>query len=149
MVLDLGANIECNDQNLVDFAELGSALLNLYSDQTPKVSLLNVGSEEIKGTELLKKTSERLKNLSSKENFIYNGYIEGNDIMSGNSNIIVTDGFTGNIALKTAEGTAKFITNNLKISLTENLFSKISLIFSYNIDLLNDKNQLSLFLHDF
>ncbi len=132
VVLDLGANIECNDQNLVDFAELGSALFkSLYSDQKPKVSLLNVGSEEIKGTELLKKTSERLKNLSSEENFIYNGYIEGNDIMSGNSNIIVTDGFTGNIALKTAEGTAKFITKNLKMSLTENLFSKISLIFSY------------------
>ena len=132
VVLDLGANIECNDQNLVDFAELGSALYkSLYPDKKPKVSLLNVGSEEIKGTEILKTASKKLRSLSSEDNFIYNGYIEGNYIMSGNSNVIVTDGFTGNIALKTAEGTAKFITKNLKKSLTENLISKLSLIFSY------------------
>ena len=132
VVLDLGANIECNDQNLVDFAELGSALFkSLFPNEKPKVSLLNVGSEEMKGTEMLKTASNRLKNLSSEDNFIYNGYIEGNDIMSGHSNIIVTDGFTGNIALKTAEGTAKFITKNLKLSLTENIITKFSLIFSY------------------
>ena len=64
-------------------------------------------------------------------NFIFNGYIEGNRIMDGNSNVIITDGFTGNIALKTAEGTAKFITDSLKKSLTENLFTKISVLFSY------------------
>ena len=132
VVLDLGANIECNDQNLVDFAELGSALFkSLFPGEKPKVSLLNVGSEEIKGTEMLKSASKRLRSLSSEENFIYNGYIEGNNIMTGDSNVIITDGFTGNIALKTAEGTAKFITNNLKKTLTENIFSKLSLIFSY------------------
>ena len=132
VVLDLGANIECNDQNLVDFAELGSALYkSLYPNDIPKVSLLNVGSEEIKGTEMLKIASKRLKHLASDENFKYQGYVEGNNIMSGNSNVIVTDGFTGNVALKTAEGTAKFITKNLKKSLTKNLFTKLSLIFSY------------------
>ena len=132
VVLDLGANIECNEQNLVDFAELGSALFkSLFPNEKPKVSLLNVGSEEIKGTELLKATSKRLRNLSSDENFIYKGYVEGNNIMSGETNVIVTDGFTGNIALKTAEGTAKFITQNLKKSLTKNIITKISLIFSY------------------
>jgi glycerol-3-phosphate acyltransferase PlsX len=132
VVLDLGANIECNEQNLVDFAELGSALFkSLFPNEKPKVSLLNVGSEEIKGTEMLKVASKRLKDLSSNDNFIFNGYVEGNNIMSGDSNVIVTDGFTGNIALKTAEGTAKFIISNLKKSLTENLFSKFSLIFSY------------------
>ena len=132
VVLDLGANIECDDQNLVDFAELGSALFkSLYPNEKPKVSLLNIGSEEIKGTEMLKIASKRLRDLSSEDNFIYKGYIEGNNIMSGDSNVIITDGFTGNIALKTAEGTAKFITKNLKKSLTENLFSKISIIFSY------------------
>ena len=132
VVLDLGANIECNDQNLVDFAELGSALFkSLFPNIKPKVSLLNVGSEEIKGTEMIKTASKRLKDLSSEENFIYNGYIEGNNIMKGESNVIVTDGFTGNVALKTAEGTASFITKNLKKSLTENFISKISLIFSY------------------
>jgi glycerol-3-phosphate acyltransferase PlsX len=127
VVLDLGANIECNEQNLIDFAELGSALFkSLFPKEKPKVSLLNVGSEEIKGTEILKVASKRLKELSSEENFIYKGYIEGNNIMSGESNVIVTDGFTGNIALKTAEGTAKFISKNLKNSL-----SILSLIFSY------------------
>ena len=132
VVLDLGANIECNEQNLVDFAELGSALFkSLFPNIKPKVSILNVGSEEIKGTEMIKAASKRLKDLSSEENFIYNGYIEGNNIMKGESNVIVTDGFTGNVALKTAEGTASFITKNLKKSLTENFISKISLIFSY------------------
>ena len=132
IVLDLGANIECNDQNLIDFAELGSALYkSLYPSDKPKVSLLNIGSEEIKGTEILKTASKRLKELSNEDNFSYEGYIEGNEIMSGNSNVIVTDGFTGNIALKTAEGTARFITKNLKNSLTENIFTKLSLIFSY------------------
>ena len=132
VVLDLGANIECNEKNLVDFAELGAALhKSLYKDEKQKVSLLNIGSEEMKGTEILKSASKILQKISSEENFIYNGYIEGNNIMSGDSNIIITDGFTGNIALKTAEGTAKFITNNLKKSLTENIFSRISLIFSF------------------
>ena len=132
VVLDLGANIECNDQNLIDFAELGSALYkSLFPNDLPKVSLLNVGSEEMKGTEMLKTASKRLRDLSSEDNFIYNGYIEGNNIMTGESNVIITDGFTGNIALKTAEGTAKFITKNLKETLSENLFTKISLIFSY------------------
>ncbi len=132
IVLDLGANIECDEDNFVDFAELGSALFkSLFPNEKPKVSLLNIGSEEIKGTEILKKAFRKLTRLSNDNNFIFNGYIEGNEIMKGETNVIVTDGFTGNIALKTAEGTAKFITDNLKKSLTKNLFTKISLIFSY------------------
>ena len=132
VVLDLGANIECNEVNLIDFAELGSALYkSLYPSDKPFVSLLNVGSEEIKGTETLKKAYKKLSELSSENNFIFKGYIEGNRMMTGESNVIVTDGFTGNVALKTAEGTAKFITDNLKKSLTENLISKFSLIFSF------------------
>jgi len=131
VVLDLGANIDCSENNLIEFAELGSALYkSLFPKKKPIVSLLNVGSEEIKGTEILKNTYKKIKDLKDK-NFIFDGYIEGNKIMSGNSNVIITDGFTGNIALKTAEGTAKFITDNLKESLTSNFFSKISLIFSY------------------
>ena len=132
VVLDLGANIECSEDNLVDFAELGSALYkSIFPEDKPIVSLLNIGSEEIKGTEILKNAFKKLSSLSSENNFKFNGYIEGNKIMSGDSNVIVTDGFTGNIALKTAEGTAKFITDNLKKSLTENFLSKLSLIFSY------------------
>jgi phosphate acyltransferase len=132
VVLDLGANIDCNESNLVDFAELGSALYkSLFPNEICKVTLLNVGSEEIKGTDVLKSAYKKLKNLSNENNFIFKGYSEGNTIMTGESNVVVTDGFTGNIALKTAEGTAKFITDNLKKSLTENFFSKISLLFSY------------------
>ena len=132
VVLDLGANIECNEDNLADFAELGSALYrSLHPKEQPLVSLLNVGSEEIKGTEVLKKTYKKLSSLSNENNFIFKGYIEGNKITDGDTNVIVTDGFTGNIALKTAEGTAKFITDNLKKSLSENILSKLSLIFSY------------------
>ena len=142
VVLDLGANIECDDKNLVDFAELGSALYkSLFPKNLPKVSLLNVGSEEIKGTEILKSAYKKLKHLSGENNFIFKGYSEGNTIMSGFSNVIVTDGFTGNVALKTAEGTAKFIIDNLKKSLTENIFAKISLLFSY-FSLKNFKKKL-------
>ena len=142
IVLDLGANIECNEKNLIEFAELGSALhKSLFLKEKPKVSLLNIGSEEIKGTDILRAASKKLHQLSSEDNFIYKGYIEGNNIMNGDSNVIVTDGFTGNIALKTAEGTAKFIISNLKKSLTENFFTKISLIFSF-FSLKKFKNKL-------
>jgi len=132
VVLDLGANIECDENNLIDFSKMGAALYKaIFPNQKPYVGLLNIGSEEIKGTETLKKAYPILKKLSSENNFIFNGYIEGNKLMEGDTNIIVTDGFTGNIALKTAEGTAKFITDSLKNSLTENIFTKISILFSY------------------
>ena len=132
VVLDLGANIECDEKNLIDFSEMGAALFkSLFPNQKPLVSLLNIGSEEIKGTEVLKKAHGKLKILSNENNFLFQGYIEGNKLMEGETNVIVTDGFTGNIALKTAEGTAKFITDSLKNSLKENIFSKISILFSY------------------
>ncbi len=132
IVLDLGANIECDENNLIEFAEMGSALQkSLFPNVESKVALLNVGSEEIKGTEIIKKTYNKLKEISKSGDFVFNGYIEGNKIPDGNSNVIITDGFTGNIALKTAEGTAKFITDNLKKSLSENFISKFSILFSY------------------
>ena len=132
VVMDLGANIECDEKNLIDFSELGSALYKaIFPDKTPCVALLNIGSEEIKGTEMIKKTYLKLKELGKNDNFIFNGYIEGNKLMDGDANVIITDGFTGNIALKTAEGTARFITDSLKQSLSENIFSKLSVIFSY------------------
>lgn len=132
VVLDLGANVECDDKNLIDFSEMGAALYKaLFPSDTPKVALLNIGSEEIKGTEILKKAYPKLKEISKYGDFEFNGFIEGNEITHGLSNVIVTDGFTGNIALKTAEGTAKFITDSLKKSLMSNIFAKISIIFSF------------------
>ena len=132
VVLDLGANIECNEDNLIDFSEMGAALYKSVSNKDlPKVGLLNIGSEEIKGTEILKKTYSKLKDVSKFGDFEFKGYIEGNKIYDGDVNVIITDGFSGNIALKTAEGTAKFLTDSLKKSLTENILSRISIIFSY------------------
>ena len=126
VVLDLGANIECNEKNLIDFACMGSALFkSLFRIDKPKIALLNIGLEENKGNDVLKKTFSILKNENLK-NFEFMGYIEGNHIMDGNVDVIVTDGFTGNIALKTAEGTAKFITKNFKNSL-----NNLSLLISY------------------
>ncbi len=121
VVLDLGANIECNEKNLVDFSVMGSALYkSLFNNKIPKIALLNVGLEEIKGSDVLKKTFATLKK-NKNNNFIFDGYIEGNQLMDGNIDVVVTDGFTGNVALKTAEGTANFITSGLKKSL--NIFS--------------------------
>ncbi len=132
VVLDLGANIECNEKNLIDFSEMGAALYqSLYPNDKPKVALLNIGSEEIKGTELLKSTYSKLKILDEMGDFKFNGYIEGNHITKGDCNVIVTDGFTGNVALKTAEGTANFLTDNLKKALSGNIFSKISSLLTY------------------
>jgi len=126
VVLDLGANIECDEKNLLDFSIMGSALFkSLFNIKTPKVALLNVGLEENKGNDVLKKTFSILKNSKTK-NFEFCGYIEGNHIMDGNVDVVITDGFTGNIALKTAEGTANFITKNLKKSL-----NKLSILLSY------------------
>ena len=126
VVLDLGANIECNEKNLVDFSIMGSSLFkSLYPNDDAVVALLNVGSEELKGNNIIKKAYQDLQNIKNK-NFRFNGYIEGNNIMDGEVNVIVTDGFTGNIALKTAEGTANFIVKEFKESMTSNILGKLS-----------------------
>ena len=136
VVLDLGANIECDVKNLLDFTSMGAALSkSLFYNKCPKISLLNIGLEEIKGSEILKKTFSILKKQES-NNFEFSGYIEGNHIMDGNVDVIITDGFTGNVALKTAEGTANFITRNLKKSL-----NKLSVLLSYK-QLMNFRNKL-------
>tara|TARA_Y100000741_G_C18138809_1_gene512221 strand:- start:240 stop:890 length:651 start_codon:yes stop_codon:yes gene_type:complete len=133
VVLDLGASIDCSEKNLVDFSSMGSALHKaLYPNENPNVAILNIGSEEIKGHEIIKKAYEILNSKNNK-NYNFNGYIEGNELMDGKSNVIITDGFTGNVALKTAEGTANFITSELKKSMTSSLMGKFA-------SLLNVKN---------
>ena len=118
VVLDLGANIECSAKNLVDFSIMGASLYkSLYPSKVPNVALLNIGSEELKGNEIIKETFQKLNEKKS-NNFIFSGYIEGNELMNGEVNVIVSDGFTGNVALKTAEGTANFITGELKKALS-------------------------------
>ena len=130
VVLDLGANIECSSKNLIDFSIMGSSLFkSLFPNSVSRVALLNIGSEEIKGHEIIKETYQKL---NQKENldFEFKGYIEGNQLMNGDVNVIVADGFTGNVALKTAEGTANFITSELKKAMTGNIMGKISTLLN-------------------
>ena len=126
VVLDLGANIECSSKNLFDFSIMGASLYkSLYPKETPNVALLNIGSEELKGNETIKETFKILKDKKS-DDFSFFGYIEGDELMNGDVNVIVSDGFTGNVALKTAEGTANFISSELKKALNGNIIGKIS-----------------------
>ena len=135
VVLDLGANIECSSKNLSDFSIMGASLYtSLYPNEKPNVGLLNIGSEELKGNETIKETYQKLNDKKS-ENYNFSGYIEGNHLMDGDVNVIVSDGFTGNVALKTAEGTANFITGELKKAMTGTFIGKISSLL--NISNLN------------
>ena len=134
VVLDLGANIDCSSKNLVDFSIMGASLYkSLYPMENPKIALLNIGSEELKGNEIIKETYQIL-NKKKSDDFIFSGYIEGNELMNGDVNVIISDGFTGNVALKTAEGTANFITDELKKALQGNIIGKISSLLNiYNL----------------
>jgi len=135
VVLDLGANIECSSKNLFDFSIMGASLYtSLYPDDKPNVALLNIGSEELKGNEVIKDTYQILNDKKS-NNYNFAGYIEGNHLMDGEVNVIVSDGFTGNVALKTAEGTANFIISELKNAMTDSIIGKISSLL--NISNLN------------
>ena len=130
VVLDLGANIECSEKNLLDFSIMGASLYkSLYPNDEAKVALLNIGSEELKGNEVIKNAYQLLNEKKNKD-FKFMGYVEGNNIMEGDVNVIVTDGFTGNIALKTAEGTANFIMNEFKKTMTSNILGKISALIN-------------------
>ena len=132
VVLDLGANIECSSKNLVDFSIMGASLYkSLYPNETPNTALLNIGSEELKGNEIIKETFQILNEKKTK-NFNFSGYIEGNELMDGNVNVIVSDGFTGNVALKTAEGTANFITDELKKVFKNSILGKLSAILNFS-----------------
>ena len=132
VVLDLGANIECSSKNLFDFSIMGASLYkSLYPNEIPKVALLNIGSEELKGNEIIKETYKKL-NEKKNQDFGFDGYIEGNQLMNGDVNVIVADGFTGNVALKTAEGTANFMTGELKKALGGTIIGKVSSLLNFS-----------------
>jgi len=141
VVLDLGANIECSSKNLFDFSIMGASLYtSLYPNKRPNVGLLNIGSEELKGNETIKETFKTL-NEKKTDSYDFAGYIEGNQIMDGDINVIISDGFTGNVALKTAEGTANFIVKELKKTMTNSILGKISAILNF-YNLKKFKNRL-------
>jgi glycerol-3-phosphate acyltransferase PlsX len=122
-VLDLGANVDCSAEHLYQFAVMGYELVRAVEDKDqPRIGLLNIGEEEIKGNEQVKQAARLLSD--SHLNFI--GYVEGDDLYSGKVDIVVTDGFVGNVALKTSEGLAKMIGQSIKDEFDKNFFTKLA-----------------------
>jgi glycerol-3-phosphate acyltransferase PlsX len=129
VMLDLGANVECDADNLAEFAVMGSIFAQvLMGLDAPKVGLLNVGSEELKGHEEVRQAAAWLRRAGAPVNF--HGFIEGNDITAGVIDVVVTDGFTGNIALKSIEGTAKLYTGFVRDAFRTSTFAKIGYLFA-------------------
>lgn len=139
VMLDLGANVECDAQNLYQFAVMGDAFARaVLGLSRPRVGLLNVGSEELKGHDEVKNARQLIESSGLDLNF--HGFIEGNDIAAGTVDVVVTDGFTGNIALKTAEGTARLIRTYLKDALQSSPVSKAgALLASGALAVVKDK----------
>jgi glycerol-3-phosphate acyltransferase PlsX len=109
-VLDLGANVDCDAKTCLQFAVLGSALVSaLTGNESPSVGLLNIGEEAIKGNEVIKKASQLLRTAANSKDLNFYGNVEGNDIFKGTTDIVVCDGFVGNVALKASEGVASMI----------------------------------------
>ncbi len=129
VMLDLGANIECNAENLVQFAFMGELFARtVLGSLRPTVGLLNVGSEEVKGNDELRRAAAMLRDGSVPIQF--HGFIEGDDIAAGTVDVVVADGFSGNIALKSAEGTARLISEFLRRTFKSSLFAIIGYIFA-------------------
>jgi len=126
-VLDLGANVDCTGEHLLQFAVMGAELVAAVDDvEAPRVGLLNIGQEEIKGNEQVKEAHELLT--QSALNYV--GYVEGDDIYLGDLDVIVTDGFVGNVALKSSEGVAKMIRQHLKAEFTRSPLRKLAGFFA-------------------
>ncbi len=131
-MLDLGANVDSTPEHLLQFALMGSALVSvLYGIEKPSVGLLNIGEEAIKGGENIKKTSELLRSAANSGDLNFYGNVEGNDIFKGTTDIVVCDGFVGNVALKASEGLAAMVSHFLKSSFSRNIFTKIAGIIAY------------------
>jgi glycerol-3-phosphate acyltransferase PlsX len=129
VMLDLGANVECDEHNLVQFAVMGEVFArNVLNLEQPSIGLLNIGSEVLKGNEAVKKASAILQ--KSDLPIKFHGFVEGDDIAAGTVDVIVTDGFTGNVALKTAEGTAHMIIHELRKALTGSIFAKLGTLLA-------------------
>jgi len=127
MVLDLGANVDCTEHHLLQFAVMGSALVSaLRNEEQPTVGLLNIGEEVIKGSEVIKRAGELLRAAAQAGDLNFYGNVEGNDIFKGTTDIVVCDGFVGNVALKTSEGLATMIGGFLKQEFSRNLFTRLA-----------------------
>jgi glycerol-3-phosphate acyltransferase PlsX len=126
-VLDLGANVDCTADHLLQFAVMGSALVAAVEGKdNPSVGLLNIGEEAIKGSETIKQAGELLRAAAASGHMNFYGNVEGNDIFKGTTDIVVCDGFVGNVALKTAEGLASMLSNFIRQEFTRNIFTKMA-----------------------
>lgn len=133
-VLDLGANVNSTAQHLLEFAVLGSALDSvLKGKENPTVGLLNIGEEAIKGNDVIKKAGELLRQAGQSGQINFVGNVEGNDIFKGTADIVVCDGFVGNVALKASEGLAGMVGGFLKQEFARNLFTKMAAIVAYPV----------------
>lgn len=129
LMLDMGANTECNATNLVEFAMMGTVFYQLlFKNEKPTVGLLNIGSEETKGREEIREAAMILKNNGDKVNYM--GFVEGNDILKGDASVVVSDGFSGNVALKSIEGTAHLVKSMVKQALKRSFVSKLGLLLA-------------------
>jgi len=130
VMLDLGANTECDARNLVQFAIMGAAYSRIVTGKdVPRVRLLNIGTEDIKGTGDLQEAAARLREASGLS-LAFEGFVEADKINRGEVDVVVTDGFSGNIALKAIEGSARFVTDLLRNAFTSSLRSKIGFLVS-------------------
>ncbi|WP_309626368.1 phosphate acyltransferase PlsX [Methylibium sp.] len=126
-VLDLGANVDCSAEHLLQFAVMGSALVAAVEGRPhPSVGLLNIGEEAIKGSETIKRAGELLRAAAAGGHLNFHGNVEGNDIFTGKTDIVVCDGFVGNVALKTAEGLASMLSSFIRQEFTRNWYSKLA-----------------------
>lgn len=133
-VLDLGANVDCGAEHLLQFAMMGSALASvLQNKEHPSVGLLNIGEEAIKGSEVIKKAGKLLRSAANSGDLNFYGNVEGNDIFKGTVDIVVCDGFVGNVALKASEGVASMVVGGLKQEFSRNIFTKTAAIFAYPV----------------
>ena len=128
-VLDLGANIDCTAEHLLQFAVMGTALVAAVEGlENPSVGLLNIGEEAMKGSEVIKQAGELLRQASNSGHINFYGNVEGNDIFKATTDIVVCDGFVGNVALKTAEGLASMLSKLIKQEFTRNVFTKMAAV---------------------
>lgn len=133
-VLDLGANVDCSAEHLLQFAVMGSALVSVLNNkESPTVGLLNIGEEIIKGNETIKQAGELLRSASKAGDLNFFGNVEGNDIFKGTVDLVVCDGFVGNVALKTGEGLVAMMGNFLKAEFSRNVFTKFAAIAAYSV----------------
>jgi phosphate acyltransferase len=126
-VLDLGANVDCTPEHLLQFAVMGSALVSAVEGKDePSVGLLNIGEEAIKGSETIKRAGELLRSAAAEGHIVFHGNVEGNDIFKGTTDIVVCDGFVGNVVLKASEGLAGMVTEFIKQEFTRSVWTKLA-----------------------